>query len=169
MRLTTRRIWDLLFRRVRWSEGAVASFWFDRLALGLLALSVVLEIVGTAVSWGLYDSPVLGLVAMLPVGLAVFVAAKVRLRFAVGRAERAGISGSDAPVPAIFARFRHIFRWQDRLSEWGVRRCEMAGQKFLARADAATARGDDRSAARHRARAGRERRYADFIRRQADW
>ena len=88
----TRRVWKLLFRRVRWSDGAVASFWFDRVALGLLALSVV----------------------------------------------------------------------------WCAVRCEMAEQKALARADAATAEGRDRSAARYRARARRERRYADFIRRQAD-
>lgn len=163
-----RRIWNLLFHRVRWSDGAVASFWFDRLALGLLALSVVLEIVGLVVAWGLYDSPVLGLVAMLPVGFAVVVAAKVRLRLAVDQAERKGISDRDASVPAILERFVNIFRWRDRFSEWGARRCEMAEQKFLARADSATAKGDDRSAARYRARAGRERRYADFIRRQAD-
>ena len=163
-----RKIWNLLFRRVRWSDGAVASFWFDRLALGLLALSVVLEILGMAVAWGLYDSPVLGLVTMLPLGLALLVAAKVRLRLAVDQAERKGINERDASVPAIFERFVNISGWQDRLTEWGAWRCEMAEQKFLARADAATAKGDDRSAARYRARAGRERRYADFIRRQAD-
>lgn len=164
----TRKVWNLLFRRVRWSDGAVASFWFDRVALGLLALSVVLEIVGMAVAWGLYDTPVLGLVTILPVGLALFVAAKVRLRLAVDQAERDGISDRDAPVPAIFERFVNISGWQDRFYEWCAVRCEMAEQKFLARADAATAHGDDRSAARYRARARRERRYADFSRRQAD-
>ena len=114
----TRKIWSLLSRQVRWSDGAVASFWFDRLALGLLALSVVLEILGMAVAWGLYDSPVMGLVTMLPVGLALFVAAKVRLRLAVDRAERDGISDRDASVPVIFERFVNISRWQDRLIEW---------------------------------------------------
>lgn len=164
----TRRIWNRLFRRVRWSDGAIASFWFDRVALGLLALSVVLEILGMAAAWGLYDSPVLGLVTMLPVGLALFVGAKVRLRLAVDRAERDGISDRDASVPAIFEPFVNISGWQDRFNEWCAVRCEMAEQKALARADAATAEGRDRSAARYRARAGRERRYADFIRRQAD-
>lgn len=161
----THRIWSLLFRRVRWSDGAVASFWFDRVALGLLAFSAVLEILGMATAWGLYDSPVLGLVTMLPAGLALFVAAKIRLRLAVDRAERDGISDRDTSVPAIFERFVNISRWHDRFIEWCAVRCEMAEQKFLARADAANAEGDDRSAVRYRARAGRERRYADFIRR----
>lgn len=163
-----RRIWNLLFRRVRWSDGVVASFWFDHVALGLLALSVVLEIVGLAVAWGLYDSPVLGLVTILPVGLALFVAAKVRLRLAVDRAERDGISDRDASVPAILERFVNVSGWQDRFNEWCAVRCEVAEQKALARADAATAEGKDRSAVRYRARARRERRYADFIRRVAD-
>ena len=47
---------------------------------------------------------------------------------------------------------------EDRLTKWGAWRCEMAEQKFPVRADAATARGDDRSAVRYWARAGRERR-----------
>ena len=160
-----RKMWSMLFRRVRWSDGTVASFCFDRLALGLLALSVVLEILGAAVGWGLFDSLLLGLVTMLPVGLALFVAAKMRLRLAIDRAEREGVSGRDASIPAGLERFANISGWQDRLTEWGVRRCHMAEQKFLARADAATAEGDQRSAAKYRVRAGRERRYADWIRR----
>ncbi|MXW88515.1 MAG: hypothetical protein F4Z54_03020 [Acidimicrobiaceae bacterium] len=164
----TRKIWNLLFRRVRWSDGSVASFWFDRLALALLALSVVLEIVGMAIAWGLYDSPGLGLVTILPGGLAVLVGAKIRLRLAIDRAERDGISDRDVAVPAIFERFVNISRWHNRFNEWGALRCETAEEKFLARADAAAAEGDDRSAVRYRARARRERRYADFIRRQTD-
>lgn len=134
-----------------------------------MALSVVLEIVGMAVAWGLYDSLVLGLVSMLPVGLALLVGAKVRLRVAVDRAERDGISGRDASVAAIFEPFVSLSGWYDRFHEWCAVRCEVAKQKALARAEVATAEGKDWSAARHRARARRERRYADFIRRVANW
>ena len=160
-----RKAWNLLFRRVRWSDGAVARFHFDRLAWGLLTLSAVLEILGLVVAWGLFDAPVLGLVAMLPVGLALVVAAKVRLRLAIDRAEQEGISERDASVPAGLGWFAYISGWQGRLNEWGVRRCEMAEEKFLERADSAAAQGDGRLAAKYRDRAARERRYAEFIRR----
>ena len=162
-----RKLWSTLFRRVRWSDGTVASFLFDHVAWGLLMLSAALEILGMAVAWGLFDAPVLGLATMLPAGLALVVAANLRLRLAVDRAEREGVGGRDASVPVSLRWLANFSGWQARFAEWGARRCDLSEQKFLARADSAAAKGDHRSAAKYRDRAARERRYADFTRRRA--
>lgn len=160
-----------LFRRVRWSDGRVVKFRFDRVAWILMIPTHILHMLGIILVLGLFGSfPYWWLLVIFPAGLLLGAAANARLRFAVDQVERLGVTEASkhSSDSASFEWFARVSGWRAQAIEWCAYRCDRSEQKFLGKADSAAAMGNHRSAAKYRERAVREHRYADFIRRQAE-
>lgn len=148
-----KRVLTVFLLPVYRSDGQAASYRNDGVALGLYLLSLALLVAIPLVVW-LYGAG--NRFAWLLVLLMVIVQflATVRLRRSIRVMEGLGNEGS----LSFDARFLH------RLSEFVARRSAISEEKLLARSTEATARGDQRSAARYRARATRARKSAGEMR-----
>lgn len=143
------------FCRVRWSDGTIAAFSLDWVALTLYGLSCVATVVllvmvvrnsgsESNVNW-------YGFVAAIYLA---DVLARWRLRSAVSAAERRG-AASRQPWSAEF---------RSRMFEAMAQRCDRRARKLLVQAAEAEARGDCISADAHRRKAMIERERAEKCR-----
>ncbi|WP_420621540.1 hypothetical protein [Candidatus Poriferisodalis sp.] len=153
--------------RVRWSDGRLASYREDHVAFGLHLLSMASAIAVTIV-W-MVSSRWAAWWVLIPLSIASSLAlelvARIRLRRTVRRVETQGGRGR-AQVKASVEDW--VNQQLSRFDDYAIRSCDQKAEEFLARAEAARASGDQKSAAKYRRRAGRERKYSERWRRAVE-
>ena len=158
------------FRRVRWSDGRLASYRQDRVALGLHLWSQASGITVTILwiassSWAAWW-------VLIPASIANSVGfelvARNRMRRAVLRIE--AVRGAEqAPVAEEAPVEVGLEDWINfklrRFDDWFIRYCDRDAAKFMTRAETAKASGDQKSAAKYLRKAERERKLGERWRR----
>jgi len=159
-----------MFRRVRWSDGRLVSYRQDHVALGLHLWSLASGITVTVLwiassSWAAWW-------VLIPVSAAINLAleqiARIRLRRAVVRVE--ALSGTEQALVAEQEPVEvGLEDWINfklrRFDSYMIRGCDRAAEKLSARAETAEADGNQKSAAKYRRRAERQRKVGDRWRR----
>ena len=164
-------------RRVRWSDGRPASYRQDQIALGLHLWSMASGITVTVLwiassSWAAWW-------VLIPLSIANGVGfelvARNRLRRAVLRIEALSDAEQDAIAEQepVEVGLEDWFNFKlRRFDDYMIRGCDRTAEKLLARAETAEAIGNQKSAARYRRRAERQRECGDRWRRAVgydDW
>ena len=131
------------FRTVRWPDGRVASYGFDRIARFLRPLEFVL-LAMFVLLWS-RGAHVAFVVAAIALALAAACAARWRLE----RAVRDAVCQGRVPGPA---ESRNLYQ---RLVDYALHEYAKGVDKFTARAEEASQRGDERRAQRYREKANK--------------
>ncbi|WP_420625838.1 hypothetical protein [Candidatus Poriferisodalis sp.] len=154
--------------RVRWSDGRLASYREDHVAFGLHLLSMASAIAVTIV-W-MVSSRWAAWWVLIPLSIASSLAlefiARIRLRRTVRRVEALGVEGRDRAKVSLREEINHQI---SRFDDYAIRSCDQKAEEFLARAEAARASGDQKSAAKYLRRAGRERKYSEWCKRISEY
>lgn len=133
----------MVLRTVRWSDGRIAQFREDPVALALKWLEPAL-IVALPIIWWLTDSFSNYLLVLPLLALISGVTAKRRLRSTIRWIEE---NGGRPKYTGISLPGRYV--------EWCIRHYNLKNKKLLASAEKAAARGDDSAAAKYQKRASR--------------
>ena len=133
----------MVLRTVRWSDGRIANFREDAVALTLKWLEPAL-IVALPIIWYLTNSFSSYLLILPLLALISGVTAKIRLRSTVRWVEE---NGGRPQYTGISLPSRYV--------EWCIRHYSLKSKKLLASTERATARGNDRRAAKYQKRAVR--------------
>lgn len=133
----------MVLRTVRWSDGRIANFREDTVALALKWLEPAL-MVALPIVWYLTNSFSAYLLILPLLALISGVTAKIRLRSTIRWVEENGgrpkYTGMSLP---------------GRYVEWCIRHYDFKTKRLLASTERATARGNDRRAAKYQKRAAR--------------
>ena len=159
-----------MFRRPRWSDGRIVSYRQDQLAFGLHLWSLASGITVT-IMWIFYSRWAAWWV-LIPVSAAINLAlehlARTRLRRAAMRVE--ALNGAEQAAVAEHAPVEiGLEDWFNfklkRFDGYMIRGCDRTAQKLLVRAETAEANGNQKSAAKYRRRAERQRDWGERWRR----
>ena len=154
--------------RVRWSDGRLASYREDHVALGLHLLSMASGIAVT-ILW-MVSSRWAAWWVLIPLSiannLALELVARIRLRRIVRRVEALGVAGRDRAKVSLKDQINHQL---SRFDDYAIRSCDQKAEEFLARAATARASGNKKSAAKCLRRAERERKYSEWCRRAIEY
>lgn len=141
------RDWKMALRTVRWSDGYLAQFREDSVALTLKFLELMLLIIWVSSWWLTY--PFNKYLIVLPfIAITSSFAANKRLRSVVRRIEDKGGTSKYTGFP-------------DRLNNWGIQHYSRKAERLLALAENADVYGDDSTAIKYRNRAAKHQATVD--------